>query len=115
MYPYLEKYANPRNEYKIYFTGKFEEPVEEQPPPPPPAEPVKPPAEPVKPPAEPVKPPAEEEPAVKASADDKLRLVINEWGRSSAYEVKLGEVVAMLHKDRIYLVTADESGNLLII
>lgn len=107
MYPYLEKYDNPRNEYKIYFTGKFEEPVEEKPPPVKPSEPVKPPVKPT----EPVK----EEPVKVASSEDKFRIMVNDFSRVREKQLQLGEVVAMLYKDRIYLVTSDEKGKLLII
>jgi len=89
MYPYLETYTNPKNEYKVYFTGKL--PQKE----------------------EPVKP---KEPAAKAAAgEDKFRFVCNDYGRLSTRRIALGEVVAMSYKNEILLITVDEKGELLII
>jgi len=99
MYPYLETYTSPKNEYKVYFTGKL--PQKE--------EPAKPPKEPPK------------EPATKATqtaavvGEDKFRFVCNDYGRQSTRRIELGEVVAMSYKNEILLITVDEKGELLII
>lgn len=93
--PYIENYTNPRNEYKKYFTGKFEEPA------------ATPPA---------VPPKKDQPPAAKASSEEnKFRLMMNDLGKVTVEKIGLGEIVAMSAKGKIYLVTSDEKGNLLII
>lgn len=94
MYPYLENYANPKNDYKVYFTGKI--PLEEKPPAAPPAK------------VEPAKP-------VSVASEDKLRFLVNDGGLVQPRRIALGEVVAMSYNNKILLVTPNEKGDLLII
>lgn len=107
MIPYLENYPNPRNEYKVYFTGKFEEPKE--------PEPVKPPTKPADPPKEPTKPAEPPKEPVKTASADKLQLIVNDYGRVARKEPpQLGDVLAMSYKDKVYLVTYDGKEYLII-
>jgi hypothetical protein len=109
MYPYLEKFSDPKA-YKIFFTGKLplKEEVPKPPPPPPPKEEKK-------------SGIASNGHAAKislntaAADEDKFRLVVNDGTLQQVRRILLGEVVAMSYKGKIMLVTADENHNLLII
>lgn len=115
MYPYLEKFSDPKG-YKIFFTGKLplKEEVPKPPPPPPPKEEKKI-AFTTGHAAKNTAKATQTGVAAAAADEDKFRLIVNDGTLQQVRHILLGEVVAMAYKGKIMLVTTDENHNLLII